>query len=153
MAAATADDDVEVLEFRLGSETYCVDIEYVAEIVERDEMTAVPNTADHVEGLMDLRGEATAIVDPVSLLETGDVSPADLVADGGTGRDRVVVLDGDTVDTDGATGWLVSDVNEVTAVSEDAVETEVVDDSEVLRGVIKEDDRFVLWVDPHEMTA
>lgn len=153
MSPSTAGGEVEVLEFRLGSETYCVDIEYVAEIVERGEMTSVPNVEDHVEGLMDLRGRATAIVNPFSLLERSDVDPSDLVADGGTGMDRIVVLDEDTVDADGATGWLVSDVNQVTTVARESVETDVVDDTDVLHGVIRDEERFVLWVDPDEMTT
>ena len=76
-AADDADDTartIQMLEFELGGETYCVDIGYVSEIVDRGSVTPVPNAPDFVEGVMDLRGRTTSIVDPKTLLNVGTES-------------------------------------------------------------------------------
>lgn len=146
-------DDTQVLRFTLGEDSYCVDIDYVAEIVDGEQMTGIPNAPDHVEGVMDLRGQTTTIVNPCAVLETDSVTAEELVTDGGVDQNRVIVLDGDTVAADGTTGWVVSDVDEVTTVSEDMLEADEIGDTELLRGLIKEDDGFTLWLNPNELTA
>jgi purine-binding chemotaxis protein CheW len=123
----------QVLVFTLGDSKYCVGIDRINEIVAKDDLTAVPNTADHVRGVMDLRGETTTIVDPKLLLETGGETDADRVIIFGTDGDRPV-------------GWLVDQVHEVSDVPEDDIE-EVADD-ETVRGVIRSEDRFIIWIDP-----
>ena len=93
--AATDDADdtarkIQVLEFELGGETYCVDIDYVSEIVDRGSVTPVPNAPDFVEGVMDLRGRTTSIVDPKTLLNVGTESEAQ----------RIVIFDADSFEMD-----------------------------------------------------
>lgn len=145
-------DTTQVLTFTLGDEEYCVPIDYVAEIVGSEQIRSVPNTEPHVEGVTDLRGKTTTIIDPTKLLS---VDTEGLVTDGGKARHRIVVLDDDTVDADSPTGWLVSDVREVNAVAESAIDAESAAESEFLRGFLKDgdDDQFTLWLDPHELTV
>lgn len=149
----TTTDDVQVLEFTLGEQTYCVEIEYVTEILDGGDLTTIPNTADHVEGVMDLRGQTTTIVNPTTVLETSGIDPDDLVTDGGRTANRIIMLEPDIVDADGTIGWLVSDVNEVTSVSRDALEAEGVTDAPMFRGLVKDGDGFTIWLDPHELVA
>lgn len=56
----------QVLEFTLGEEQYCIDIEYVTEVVSRSkkDVTSIPDSPPHVEGAIDLRGETTRVIDP-----------------------------------------------------------------------------------------
>lgn len=129
----------QVLEFELGEETYCVSIDYVTEIVDIGELTEVPNSPPHIEGVMDLRGRTTSIVDPK------------VVFDIDTGREpqRVIVFDHDIVEGQMAAGWLVDEVDQVVQVDETDVDESPSEDEEAILGVIKgEDDRFVIWVDP-----
>lgn len=128
----------QVLEFGLEDERYCVDIEYVAEIVDVNDLTAVPNAPPAVEGVMDLRGRTTAIIDPKVLFDI----------DGETPARRILVFDPDTVEGDGARGWLVDDVDQVIQTSEDELQTAPVEDESGVRGVIKRDDSFTIWVEP-----
>ena len=123
----------QVLVFTLGDSKYCVGIDRINEIVEKDDLTAVPNAAEHVRGVMDLRGETTTIVDPKLVLDTGGETDAERVIIFGTDGERPV-------------GWLVDQVHEVADVSEDDIE-EVADD-ETVRGVIRSEDRFIIWIDP-----
>ncbi|MFC7043936.1 chemotaxis protein CheW [Halonotius sp. GCM10025705] len=145
-------DTTQVLTFTLGEEEYCIPIEYVAEIVDDETVQSVPNTESHVEGVTDLRGETTTILDPSTLL---DVDTEALLTDGGKTRNRIVVLDSDALGTESPTGWLVSEVRQVSEVAKDALDTESVTDSEFLQGFLKPDneDSFTLWLDPNMLTA
>lgn len=143
----------QVLTFTLGSEEYCIPIEYVAEIVEGSTIREIPNTDPHVKGVTDLRGETTTVIDPSDVLE---VDAGELVADGGEVTSRIVVLDVDVLGTDSPTGWLVSEVKQVVTVSEDDVDKDVTGKNEYLHGFLQPDeadDGFTIWVNPREFTA
>jgi purine-binding chemotaxis protein CheW len=123
----------QVLVFTLGDTQYCVGIDRINEIVEKDDLTTVPNADDHVRGVMDLRGDTTTIIDPKLVLDTGVETDPDRVIIFGTDGERPV-------------GWLVDQVHEVADVSEDEIES--VADDETIRGVIRSADRFIVWIDP-----
>jgi purine-binding chemotaxis protein CheW len=131
----------QVLEFALGEETYCVSIDYVTEIVDVGELTTVPNTPRHVEGVMDLRGRTTSIVSPKVVFGVG-----------GDGEERrIVVYDPDIVEDQGAVGWLVDEVSQVVSVDPGDVDDAPGQDDDAVIGVIKRDDDFVIWVDPRSV--
>jgi len=146
----SGDGETQVLTFTLGEEDYCVPIEYVAEIVDGGSVRSLPDSDPHVVGITDLRGQTTTIVDPCERL---DVDTDELVTDGGRADTRIVVLDSDALGTGSSTGWLVSDVDEVTTVTDETLDAESVGDTELLRGLIKDDDGFTLWLDPTAFTA
>jgi len=134
---AETGDETRVLEFTLGDEQYCLDIEYVEEIVKRETVTRVPNTPDCVEGVVDLRGQITTILDPKVLLDIGTRGSKDLI----------VVFDPEQFDDQGAVGWVVDDVDRVTPVAEDEVNSSPVDQDHV-NGVVDRDGEFVIWTTP-----
>ena len=141
--SAAADDaadtarEIQMLVFELGGETYCVDIDYVSEIVDRGSVTPVPNAPEFVEGVMDLRGRTTSIVDPKALLNVG----------GGDAR-RIVIFDADSFEDDAAVGWLVDAVHQVDRVSMDDVEDPPLDRGEFIEGIVRREDDLVVWVTP-----
>ncbi len=153
--AQATTETTQVLTFGIGEQAYCIELEYVTEIIDGGDMTSVPNTPDHVEGVMDLRGQTTTIVNPLVLLEGQTIDPEDLVTDGGKETNRIIMLDGQLIDGDGAIGWLVSTVSAVTEISVDALEAEGITDSPMFRGVVKraDDDGFLIWLDPEEMVG
>ncbi|WP_299234855.1 chemotaxis protein CheW [Natronomonas sp.] len=126
----------QVLEFRLGEETYCVSIEYVTEIVDMGELTPIPNSPPHVEGVIDLRGNTTSIIDPKVGLDVG-----------GDLGDRIVIFDSAIFEDDRSIGWAVDSVEEVSDVSEQEVDDPPVDHGHI-RGLIKRDSEFIVWIDP-----
>jgi purine-binding chemotaxis protein CheW len=162
----------QLLEFGLGDESYCLDIGYVDEIVDAGELTRIPNSPPHVEGVMDLRGRTTAIVDPRKLFDIdGGDGPAGTATDdssagrtpgadsGGaattagadaarSGRDRIVVFDPDEAGDGGAMGWTVDEVYQVISVDEDDIDESTLAEDEGVRGVVKRDGGFVVWLDP-----
>jgi purine-binding chemotaxis protein CheW len=130
----------QVLEFQLGEETYCVSIDYVTEIVDVGELTSVPNAPPHVEGVMDLRGRTTSIINPKVVFDIADGSEAA----------RIIVFDPEIADDDqGAVGWLVDEVYQVSQVDPENVDqSPTTDDVKSIRGVVKRDGEFVIWVNP-----
>jgi len=134
----------QVLEFELGEETYCVSIDYVTEIVDVGDLTQVPNAPRHVEGVMDLRGRTTSIVNPKTIFDIA----------GNGAEQRVVVFDPAIVADQSAAGWLVDEVYQVVQVDPENVDASPGEGSDgSIRGVVKRDDDFVIWVDPAAVHA
>jgi len=137
-ATETAAEPTKVLEFGLGDGTYCLDIGVIDEIVDAGELTRIPNSPGHVEGVMDLRGRTTTIVDPKTLFSIDEEGP----------RERIVVFDDDEIDEGGTVGWMVDEVFQVRDVAPEDVDRGTTVDDEGIRGIVKSDDRFVVWVSP-----
>jgi purine-binding chemotaxis protein CheW len=139
---ATEEETVTVLEFVLAGDRYCLDIEYVEQIVERGSVTRVPNAPAVVEGVVDLRGDVTTVVDPTRRLAT----------DASANGDRIVVFDPDRMAEGWTVGWVVDGVRRVTTVSPSSVRESPVDEPWI-EGVLKReaDDELVVWTDPGEL--
>jgi purine-binding chemotaxis protein CheW len=149
-------DDAHVVEFELGDETCAIDIDAVDSIVESKQVTRVPRAPDAVEGVMDLRGETTAIVDPREFLAIG----------GETDSENILVLD--RADDKQKIGLRVAEVTEVSGYAEFQLDrgervarigTAAVED-DLVKGVIRKgatpedeedadegDVELVLWLD------
>lgn len=119
--------------FRLGETAYSIDIQYVDEIVERGRLTPLPNTAEHFEGVMDLRGETTTIFNPRTYF---DLERSDREGD------RILILERG----DGTVGWIVDRVERVIEYTTESIESEMSDGA--VEGVLRRDDDFIIVVDP-----
>lgn len=155
-AEAESEDAVEqnvehqqVVEFHLGEDRCAIDISTVDSIVEMRKVTRVPRTPAAVDGVMDLRGETTAIINPKEFLGIEETTAVD--------EQNVLVLD--RADDKQKIGIRVDEVVEVTShpVTRidgsddlDSLETEGMS-SRVARGVIRkpegDDLDLVVWVD------
>jgi purine-binding chemotaxis protein CheW len=107
----------QVVAFRLGTETYAVDVDAVRSIVEDREPTRVPRSPEGVVGVIDLRGEITAVVDPTASL---DSDPAQTTPDGGDPSDSQVLV----LDREDGVGLRVDEVLDVLDVPSERVESE-----------------------------
>jgi len=142
-ASGTAlEEPVQVLEFKLGDGTYCVDIDSIAEIVDAGELTPIPNSEPHVEGVMDLRGRTTTIINPNTVFNNGE--------DGQ--QDRIVVLDPEHTASDSTVGWIVDEVYQVRDVTSEMVDEAATAGDEHVIGIVKADNGFVVWVSPEIAT-
>ncbi|MEM7447972.1 MAG: chemotaxis protein CheW [Myxococcota bacterium] len=63
-AFAKQNNSREYLTFFLGSQEYGLDILRVQEIRQWSPVTIIPNTPDHVRGVINIRGEIVPIIDP-----------------------------------------------------------------------------------------
>lgn len=148
-----------VVEFNLGSELCAIDIDVVDSIVEMKQVTRVPRAPEAVEGVIDLRGETTAVIDPKQFLSVGESE----------GEKNILVLDRDSDKQ--KIGIRVDDVAEVAAYGEGQVdrngelagiESSALRD-ELVKGVIRkplgeidedgvpEDVQLILWLDIQEL--
>ncbi|MFD1587245.1 chemotaxis protein CheW [Halorientalis brevis] len=129
-----------VLEFELGDERFCLDIDYIEEIVELENMTRVPNSPSFVEGVVDLRGQVTTIINPKDALEVEEE----------VGGSLIIVFDSEEVGDQGHLGWVVDEVRQVTPVSDDEVNDSPDEDAEYINGIInrEDEDDFVVWTTP-----
>jgi purine-binding chemotaxis protein CheW len=132
--------------FRVGRETYGVDIFVVREIVKAQEITTVPGASDYVLGIINLRGKIISVVDLAQRLGLGKSK-----VDRGS-RILVIDLDGFTV------GFLVDAATEVLKLSPESIEPapeelkgSVHDD--YLEGVGKLKDRLVIILNPGNLLA
>ncbi|PSP54584.1 chemotaxis protein [Halobacteriales archaeon QS_1_67_19] len=140
----------QVVEFRLGEDYCAMDIEQVDSIVEIKKVTRIPRTPDSIDGVMDLRGETTAIIDPRTFLGIEDDSPD-------SAEQNVLVLD--RPDDKQKIGIRVDEVLEVTTHPEDRIDTdEDLSDldtqgieAEVSRGIIRKPNGdgldLIVWID------
>ncbi|ADJ15015.1 chemotaxis protein CheW [Halalkalicoccus jeotgali] len=135
-------EGTQVLEFDLGPETYCVDIGYVAEIVDTDKLTRIPNAPSHVRGVMDLRGRTTSIIDPKIVFD----------ADSTGAEKRIIVFDPAATDTQGAIGWVVDEVDQVVTVDPGTVDDSPLED-DAIEGIVKREDGFVIWISPQSVAV
>lgn len=145
-----------VVEFMLGGEKCAIDIRAVDSIVEPKQITRVPRAPAAVDGVMDLRGETTAILDPREFLSI----------EGRAGEQNILVLD--RADDKQKIGIRVDEVTEVATYHEGEVDQNgelagirtAAIEGELVRGVIRkglfdEDDEtdaptdveLVLWLD------
>lgn len=140
--AAQAANDAhaqKVLEFGLGDVVYCLAIDSIAEIVDAGQLTPIPNSPYYVDGVMDLRGRTTTIVDPKKLFDidkNGDHS-------------RILVFESEAVEGEGSVGWIVDDVYQVTDVDPGDIDKTTMANQSEVRGVIRADDRLVVWLEPN----
>lgn len=130
---AAVSEEVQVLEFELDDQRYCVEIADIAEIVDEKILTSVPDSPRHVVGLMNLRDQTTKIIDPkiVFGMERTETDH------------RIIVFD---TESDGQTGWLVDAVDQVTTFDRSMVQPQ--EDADAINGVLSRDEDFLLWVDP-----
>jgi purine-binding chemotaxis protein CheW len=131
-------EEIQVLEFALGDETYCIEIDNVAELVEMGDLTPIPNTPDYVEGVMDLRGRTTSIIDPKRLLDI----------EGEGARERIIVLDPEQNEDQNAIGWIADELYEVVRIPGQDVSEPPESEDLGVEGVIRRDGEMKVLVDP-----
>lgn len=135
-AVASVEPPAQVLVFSLADEEYCVGIDWIDEIVKAEAVRPIPDTPRMVDGVMDLRGETTTIVDPtVPFGVTG--SAAD---------QQVIIFE---TDSERSVGWLVDYADRVRDFENP--DLEAVEDNRYINGIVQANDEFILWVDPTQV--
>lgn len=130
--------EVDVLEFELNGEGFCVEIGYIAEIFNCGEITNLPSTPPHIEGVVNLRDEAVKVVNLKELLDL----------EGEYENDKLLVFKREE-NADSRFGWLVDGVRGVESFV--PAEVEAGGDVPGMEGVIQQDEDFIVWLDPAEV--
>jgi purine-binding chemotaxis protein CheW len=132
-------NDLHIVGFRVGTETFGVPITCVHEIVRVPEITNVPDSPDFVEGVINLRGKIVSVVDLRKRFGETQSAPDK--------KNRVIV-----VDSEGKlVGLIVDAASEVMKIPHSEIEPppRIFSDSEsgYVTGVGKLKDRLVILVD------
>ena len=146
---AGENEEIQVVEFLLGDDTYAVNLFDVREIVEASKITPLPHAPTHIRGIIDLRGEITTIIDLRTLI--GATKKA-----GSDNEDlRFIVLDESV--TNGKTGVVVDEVASVLTVPLSDIDqsNRGTDEDSYILGVIKKEvgergesrKELVIWID------
>lgn len=128
--------------FRLGAEQYGMNVSLVREIVDRPELTPVPEAPPDMVGIINLRGQVVPVVDMRSRLA---------IATPGSGGYLIVMELGDAT-----IGGIVDGVEAVQTIAPDVVQsagTVAGLQRDYMLGVAKLDDQLVLLFDPARMLA
>jgi len=140
MSDKTEPQELQVVIFGLGNEEYGVDISSLREIIRMVDITRIPKLPDFIEGVINLRGQTTTVID---LRKRFDMDPA-LTA---SARMIIVDLKGESI------GMIVDSVSEVKSISLDDIdqvpsikETRTQD---YLKGICKLGERIIILLD-HE---
>lgn len=66
LEAMDGEDDAQkgkFMTFRCGKESFAIEIKYVTEIIGIQNITAIPEVADYIKGLINLRGKIIPVID------------------------------------------------------------------------------------------
>ena len=125
----------EVLGIKFGDHEYAIDIGIVEMIVEKTEITPVPNSKSFIRGVMNLRGRIVPVIDLKRILNihVEDVNESDVIV---TKIDKAEV------------GFLVGGVTEVMWVNPSDLNSSVkVEESRYFKGIIQKKDRILVLLD------
>ncbi|MCL7414509.1 MAG: chemotaxis protein CheW [ANME-2 cluster archaeon] len=138
MTEHVGSQEVQVVIFSLGGEEYCVDISCVREIIRMVEITRIPKLPDFVEGVINLRGQITTVID---MRKRFEMEPLENDAN------RIIIIDlqGEPF------GAVVDSVYEVKTISLDMIVSvpsiKHAQTQEYLKGICKIDDRILILLD------
>ncbi|RQG86768.1 chemotaxis protein CheW [Natrarchaeobius halalkaliphilus] len=142
------EDTIQMLELFLNESRYAIEIERISAIVEMKDITRFPRGPDAIDGVTDLRGEITGVLDPTTML---DVEQSELSDD-----QYIVVLK--RSDDKQKLGVRVTDVSQAVTYPKSQIdETGAVMDldsenqHEFIKGIIKknvdEETSLITWLD------
>lgn len=140
MSDKTIQQELQIVIFGLGSEEYGVDISSLREIIRMVEITRIPKLPDFIEGVINLRGQTTTVID---LRKRFDMDPT--LDD----SSRIIIADlkGESI------GMIVDSVSEVKSISLDDIDSvPSIKDTrtqDYLKGICKLGDRIIIFLD-HE---
>ncbi len=132
-------NDLHIVGFRVGTETFGVPIKCVHEIVRVPDITSVPDSPEFVEGVINLRGKIVSVVDLRKRFGESNIDPHK--------KNRVIV-----VESDGKlVGLIVDAASEVLRIPNVDIEPppSVLQNSEssYVTGVGKLQNRLIILVD------
>lgn len=137
--AITEDELLQLVSFALLDEPFAINVSFVQEIIRYQVVTDVPHAAEHILGVINLRGQIIPVIDLKVKFGMEKSDP--------TGSSRIVVVNviGMVV------GMLVDSVAEVIRLSSSEVEppSPVISsvDSDYLKGVGKQAGKMIMLLD------
>lgn len=147
---AMSDKDAErqqIIVFKLDEKMYGVNIDQIREITRIGEISPVPNSPSYIEGVTNLRGQVTTVIDLRKRLGMSSKTFDK--------QNRMMITESEN----NSEGVIVDSVAEVTMIPKaDIEETPEIaraskDKSSYLKGIGKKDGKLIILVDLNELLA
>ena len=143
---STVGGDDEVLQwvtYRLGDETYGINVMQVQEVLRHTEIAPVPGAPEYVIGIINLRGNVVTLIDTRARfgLPEGDI----------TDNTRIVIIEAD----EHVVGIMVDSVAEVVYLKSSEIDSApnvgTEESTKFIQGVSNRDDELLILVDLNRM--
>ncbi|MGE5578298.1 MAG: chemotaxis protein CheW [Syntrophothermus sp.] len=145
MGEKHAQEELQMVAFKLGDEEYAVTIDHVHEIKNVTEITRVPRAPFYIKGVFNLRGKIIPVVDLKKRLSLGDTEVQN--------DSRIIVVEVE----DHVVGLLVDSVTETTKVKRAEVDSPNVAVAgiaqEFIQGIAKIGERLLILLALNQITA
>jgi purine-binding chemotaxis protein CheW len=140
----TAGDDVlQWVTYKLGEETYGINVMQVQEVLRYTEIAPVPGAPDYVLGIINLRGNVVTVIDTRSRF---GLSSSDI-----TDNSRIVIIESD----DQVVGIMVDSVAEVVYLRSSEIESApnvgTEESAKFIQGVSNRDGQLLILVDLNKL--
>lgn len=146
MSETATDDSDAILQwvtFRLGNETYGINVLQVREVLRVSDITPVPGAPDYVLGIINLRGNVVTVLDIRTRFGMEQKQPDD--------NARIIIVEAD----EHVVGILVDGVAEVVYLRSTQIESAPnigsEDSSKCIQGVYSRDNELLILVDLNKM--
>ena len=131
------------LTFKLGEEEFAAHVSKVLSIIEMVKITQVPKSPDHMQGVINLRGQVLPVVD--TRIKFG-MTPTEFTA-----NTCIVVMEVEVNGEYVQVGTLVDSVQEVLEITQDQIQPPpsigAKYKSEFISGMAKIDEKFIMMLD------
>lgn len=142
-AATDADEVLQWVTFKLGEETYGINVMQVQEVLRYSEIAPVPGAPDYVLGIINLRGNVVTVIDTRSRfgLDTNEV----------TDNSRIVIIESEQQ----VVGILVDSVAEVVYLKSSEIDSApnvgTEESAKFIQGVCNRDGLLLILVDLNKL--
>jgi purine-binding chemotaxis protein CheW len=143
IAAANGDEVLQWVTYKLGEETYGINVMQVQEVLRHTEIAPVPGAPDYVLGIINLRGNVVTVIDTRSRfgLPSSDISD----------NTRIVIIESD----EQVVGILVDSVAEVVYLRSSEVDSApnvgTEESAKFIQGVSNRDGELLILVDLNKL--
>ena|SRR6218665_276513 len=143
---------IQLIIFKLGGEEYAMNIDQIKEVVMTPRIAKVPQTANYIRGVANIRGNIIAIMDleeRFNLIEKTEQPLADNIAN------YTLVVESDEFKV----GVLVKEVPNTLSVNISDIDSssEIIRytalDERCIKGVVKSGERMIIMIDMFELLA
>ncbi|MBL4629639.1 MAG: chemotaxis protein CheW [Paraglaciecola sp.] len=140
---ANGDEVLQWVTYKLGEETYGINVMQVQEVLRHTEIAPVPGAPDYVLGIINLRGNVVTVIDTRSRfgLPSSDISD----------NTRIVIIESD----DQVVGILVDSVAEVVYLRSSEVDSApnvgTEESAKFIQGVSNRDGQLLILVDLNKL--
>jgi purine-binding chemotaxis protein CheW len=142
-AAANGDEVLQWVTYKLGDETYGINVMQVQEVLRHTEIAPVPGAPDYVLGIINLRGNVVTVIDTRSRfgLPSSDISD----------NSRIVIIESD----EQVVGILVDSVAEVVYLRSSEIDSApnvgTEESAKFIQGVSNRDGQLLILVDLNKL--